>query len=101
MSKRKKDCVKLNAAQFVRKDLCDERSTRVTDSVHGMEQHLTDKISGVTDKLTGIEKKVDGIIADKEDEKKRKSHEIRNALLAILSGTVIALFAWGLAHLHF
>lgn len=92
-AKKKKNCPKLDAAQFVTKDLCNERSTRLNESIQSMERNLTEKLSG-------IDKKVDGIINGREAESKEKSHDYRRALLTILSGAAVALLAWALAHLH-
>jgi len=76
MSKRKPpldDC-----PEFVSKDFCNERTERVLG------------------KLTVIEGKVDGMIK----EAKNKSHAIRDTLLSILSGAVIAALAYTLSHIH-
>lgn len=55
----------------------------------------------LTEKLTDLGKKLDGVVTNREDEKKQKSRENRRALLAVLSGVLVALFVWGLAHIHF
>jgi hypothetical protein len=64
---------------FVTRDFCNERTERVLE------------------KLKVIEGKVDSLIAEKKEE----SHSLRNTILSVLSGAVVALVAWAISHVHF
>jgi len=63
-----------NPGKYVTQTFCDERFQRVVD------------------KLTSIEKKIDAFISEKKEE----SHALRNAILSLIVGALLALIGYGL-----
>jgi len=63
--------------EYVTKTFCDERFQRVVD------------------KLESIDKKIDGFISEKKEE----SHALRNAIITLTVGALLALLGYGLGRL--
>jgi len=83
--KKKKHNVTNPGTEYVTKTFCDERFQRIAEKLDERDQRIAGK-------LETIDKKID----DLKKEKAEESHALRNGIISLVVGAVLALMAYAL-----